>query len=64
MARRVAKSVNEYWNNCAAFAVSKDGYFGWGAAKTKDEAKENAMKSCKEKGKDCEVIVTDCTADK
>lgn len=54
----------EYWNNCAALAVSKDGHFGWGAAKTEDEAKESAMKSCKEKGKDCEVIVADCTADK
>src|ERR1043165_1919655 len=35
--------VVEYKNDCAALAVSKDGYYGVGEAKTKDEAKENAM---------------------
>ena len=54
----------EYKNDCGALAVSKDGYYGVGEAKTKADAKEYAMKFCKEKGKDCEVIVTDCTADK
>jgi Domain of unknown function (DUF4189) len=42
----------------------KSKQYGTGAGDTKDEAKKNAMKFCKEKGKDCEIVTTDCTSDK
>ncbi len=56
--------VIEYKDDCAALAVSKDGFYGTGEADSKDEANKNAMKFCSEKGKGCEIVATDCTADK
>ena len=56
--------VVEYKDDCAALAISKDGgYYGTGEADSKGEAKVNAMKFCSEKGKGCEIVVADCTAD-
>ncbi len=63
--KRDCEVVIEYKDDCAALAISKDGgYYGTGEADSKDEAKKNAMKFCSEKGKGCEIVVSDCTSDK